>query len=95
MSVEKKYETRMFEQAVCTERITRCDICEKEIDDRKEFWTANATFNDGDFYHPVYMFELYDLCCKDCVHKQLDEFFDAARAVHFEVDKHNTAFVRF
>ena len=95
MSVEKKYETRMVEQAVCTEQIIRCDICETEINTREEYWTANATLNNSDAWHPNYDFKLYDLCCEDCVHEQLDKFFGEDSAVHFEVDKHNTAFTRF
>ena len=95
MSVENKYETRMVEQTICTEQIRRCDICETKIDTDKEYWTANASFNNGTAWIPNYEFELYDLCCEDCVHEQLDEFLGTARAFHFEVDKHNNGFARF
>lgn len=89
MSVEEKYEMQLVAQNVCVERTRRCDVCDSEIKDSEEYWSASTVFNDGDCYHHDHRFELYDMCSKDCVIEQLKEFFDMSRAVHFEVDKHN------
>lgn len=95
MSIERKYEEVPCTRKICTLEIRRCDTCESEIDIKEEYWTASATFNSGSEWIPSYDFEVYDLCCEDCVHEQLNKFLKTDKAVHFEVDKHNTEFTRF
>lgn len=95
MSVKREYEvqTHTVTERVCVKESTHCDVCDKEINKYKGYWTLTTGHHDwgNDSHESI---EHFDICSEDCLRKKFDEYVSDSgsdyNTMYFEVERENS-----
>lgn len=88
MSTKREYEvkTHTVTERVCVKETTHCDVCDREINIHKGYWTLTTGHHDwgNDSCESI---EHFDICSDACLRKKFDEYVSDS-----DLNNHNTMY---